>query len=109
MVFNRIDCLVRQSFFDSQGYVNKQKCRRHKVNFDLINKSVLYSSSVFKIEFGKCNEGLLFNMCAMYCICCLIKSPIVLLTTEDSAENCFKIQTFIIQYYSQRFMHVFDW
>jgi len=30
--------LVRQSFYDSQGYENKRKCRRHKVKFDLVKK-----------------------------------------------------------------------
>jgi len=85
VVFNRFNCLVRQSFCDCQGYVNKRKCRRQKVNFDLVNKSVL--NRVFKIEFGKCNEGLLLNMFASNL---LFKSQIVILTTEDSVENCFK-------------------
>jgi len=42
VAFNRFDCLVRQGFFDSQEYVNKRKCRRQKVNFDLVNKSVVF-------------------------------------------------------------------
>ena len=59
MVFNRIDCLVRQSVFYSQGYVNKLKCRRHKVYFDLVNESVV---------FLKLN---LVNVMRVYCSICV--------------------------------------
>ena len=41
-MFNCIDCLVSQNFYDSQGYVNKRKCRRHRVNFGLVNKYVVF-------------------------------------------------------------------
>ena len=51
---------------DSDTYVKKRKCKRHKVNNDLVNTSVVF----FKIEFGNFVEGPLLNMCAMYCICC---------------------------------------
>ena len=92
MVFNRIDC---------QGYVNKQKCRRHKVNFDLVNKSV---DSVVFLKLNLVNAMRVYcsiNVCVQ-CTAFAVyfsKSPIVLLTTEDSAKiskNCFKLSYMIV-------------